>query len=53
MPDRPGHYHRHRFPLEIISYAVWLYQRFALSFRDVAELLFEPGIVVTYASIRA
>ena len=53
MPDRPGHYHRHRFPAEIISYAVWLYHRFALSLRDVEELLFERGIVVTYESIRA
>ena len=25
MPDRPGHFHQHRFPAEIISYAVWLY----------------------------
>jgi hypothetical protein len=23
MPDRPGHFHRHRFPAEVISYAVW------------------------------
>jgi kynureninase len=28
MPDRPGHFHRHRFPAEVISYAVWLYYRF-------------------------
>ena len=41
-------FHRHRFPAEVISYAVWLYHRFALSFRDVEELLFECGIVVTY-----
>jgi putative transposase len=32
-------YKRHRFPPEIIAYAVWLYYRFALSFRDVEELL--------------
>ena len=53
MPDRPNHYHRHRFPAEIISRAVWLYHRFALSFRDVEELLFERGIVVTYETVRA
>jgi putative transposase len=53
MPDRSGHLHRHRFPTEIIAHAVWLYHRFALSFRDVEELLFERGIVVTYESIRA
>jgi len=32
-------YHRHRFPSEIISHAVWLYHRFCLSFREVEELL--------------
>lgn len=39
MPDGPGHLHRHRFPAEIISHAVWLYQRFALRFRDIEEFL--------------
>jgi len=34
-----SHYHRHRFPAEIISHCVWLYFRFALSFRDVEKLL--------------
>jgi putative transposase len=53
MPDRPGHVHRHRFPTEIIAHAVWLYHRFALSFRDVEELLFEREIIVSYESIRA
>jgi len=28
-------YKRHRFPLEIIQYAVWLYCRFNLSHRDM------------------
>ena len=36
-------YHRHRFPAEIISYCVWLYFRFALSFRDVEEMLAMRG----------
>lgn len=31
-------YKHHRFPVEIISHAVWLYFRFCLSFRDVEEL---------------
>ncbi len=52
MPDRPGHFHPHRYPAEIISYAVWLYHRFALSFRDVDELLFERGVIVTYGTVR-
>jgi putative transposase len=32
-------YHPHRFPAEVISHCVWLYFRFALSFRDVEEML--------------
>jgi putative transposase len=53
MPDRPGHLHRHRCHAEVLGHAIWLYSRFALSFRDVEELLFERGIVVSYESIRA
>ena len=45
-------YKNHRFPVEIISHAVWLYFRFCLSFRDVEELLFERGVIVTYEAIR-
>ena len=45
-------YKRHRFPPEIISYAVWLYYRFNLSHRDVEDLLAERGIIVSYESIR-
>ena len=43
---------RHRFPPDIISYAVWLYYRFNLSHRDIADLLAERGIIVTRESIR-
>ena len=45
-------YHRHRFPVEIISHAVWLYHVFSLSLRDVELILAERGIVVTHESIR-
>src|SRR5262244_3601865 len=45
-------YKNHRFLVEIISHAVWLYFRFCLSFRDVEELLFERGVSVTYETIR-
>jgi putative transposase len=31
---------------------MWLYNRFCLSFRDVEELLFARGIMVTYEAIR-
>ena len=37
-------YKRHRFPPEIIQYAVWLYHRFNLSHRDVEDLLAERGM---------
>jgi putative transposase len=47
-PDYAGY----RFPAEIIGHAVWLYFRFALSYRDVEELLAERGVVGTYETIR-
>ena len=50
---RPGpSYHGYRFPSDIISHAVWLYHRFALSFRDVEDLLARRGVTVTYETIR-
>lgn len=48
----PSRYRGHRFPPEIISYAVWPYHRFTLSFRDIEDLLAERGIIVSYESIR-
>ncbi len=44
-------YKNHRFPVEILSHAVWLYFRFCLSFRDVEELLAERGVLVTYEPV--
>ena len=44
-------YKRHRFPPDIISYAVWLYYRFNLSRRDVEDLLAERGITVSREAI--
>ena len=41
-----------RFPRSVIGYAVWAYHRFALSFRDVEDLLAERGITVSYETIR-
>jgi putative transposase len=52
FPATPNPYKCHRFPGEIISHAVWRYYRFRLSHRDVEELLFERGIVVSYEAIR-
>jgi putative transposase len=45
-------YKRHRFPPEIISYAVWLYYRFNLSHRDIEDLLAERGVTVSREAIR-
>ena len=52
MKSAPSRYHRHRFPPEIIGYALWVYHRFCLSFRDVEDLLAERGIIVSYEAIR-
>jgi putative transposase len=45
-------YRGYRFPPEIISHAVWLYHRFALSHRDIEEMLAERGVQVSYEAIR-
>jgi putative transposase len=52
MKNTRSRYYGHRFPPEIISYAVWVYHRFCLSFRDVEDLLAERGITVSYEAIR-
>ena len=49
---QPISYARHQFPAEIIRHATWLYLRFTLSYRDVAELLAERGIETSYESVR-
>jgi putative transposase len=51
MRSSISRYHRHRFATEIISHCVWLYFRFALSFRDVEELLAMQDIAVSYETI--
>jgi putative transposase len=48
MPSYKGH----RYPGEIINHCVWLYFRFPLSFREVAEMMLERGVVVSYETIR-
>ncbi len=52
MRASPNPQHRHRFPAELISHAVWLYHVFSLSLRDVELLLSKRGVVVSYESIR-
>ena len=45
MTSQPPSYRRYRFSPDIISRAVWLYDRFGLSFRDVEDLLAERGVM--------
>ena len=49
---RDALYRRHRFPAEIIGYAVWLYFRFPLSLRMVEEILAARGIDVSHETVR-
>ncbi|KAA0996114.1 IS6 family transposase [Paraburkholderia panacisoli] len=52
MNNSKSLYHGHRFPAVVISCAVRWYFRFQLSLRDIEELLFERGIVVSYETVR-
>ena len=45
-------YAGHRYPAEIISYAVWLDFRIPMSLRMVEEMLAARGISVTHETIR-
>jgi hypothetical protein len=47
-----AHYVGHRFPPEVISYAIWLYFPFPLSLRMVEEMLAVHGIVVSHETVR-
>ncbi len=52
MKPSPDPDYRHRFPAEVISYAVWLYHVFSVSLRDIELLLAERGVTVSYATVR-
>lgn len=45
-------YKRHRFPPEIIQFAVWAYVCFTMSLRDVEDRLAYRGIEVSYEEVR-
>jgi putative transposase len=45
-------YRRHRFPAEVIGYAVFLHFRFPLSLRMVEDMLAMRGIIVSYETVR-
>ena len=52
VDDEVVSYKGFRYPAEVIAHAVWLYHRFPLSFREVEELLFARGVIVSYETIR-
>jgi hypothetical protein len=52
MKNTKSLYHGHRFPAAVISRAVRWYFRFQLSLRDIGELLFERGVIVSYETVR-
>jgi putative transposase len=52
MKKSESQYRGHRFPAGVISCAVRWYYRYQLSLRDIEELLFERGVIVTYETIR-
>src|ERR1700730_10585299 len=45
-------YAGYRFPIEIVSHAVWLYFRFPLGLCMVEELLAARGIIVSHETVR-
>ncbi|MER6441920.1 IS6 family transposase [Streptomyces sp. NPDC001185] len=45
-------YKGHRYPVDVIAQCVWLYHRFPLSYREVEELMFERGVIVSYETVR-
>jgi putative transposase len=48
----PPSYKGHRYPVEVIAHCVWLYFRFPVSFREVEELMFERGVLVSHETVR-
>jgi transposase-like protein len=49
----PNPYKHRRFPAEIISHGVWWCFRFCLGYRDVEELRFARGVIVTDTEVGA
>ena len=50
--SNPVSFHYFKTSPEIIQLAVMLYLRFALSLRDVEDLLYERGVDVSYEAVR-
>jgi len=52
MIDNRLKYKNYRFPIAVISHAIYLYNRFSLSYQDVEYLLFQRGIVVSHQTVK-
>jgi len=52
MDDNPIKYKNYRFPIAVISHAIYLYNRYTLSYRDVSDLLHKRGIVVSHQIVK-
>ena len=52
MHTNEARYPKFRFPICVISQAIWLYNRFSLSYRDVSDMLLQRGIEVSYQTIK-
>ncbi|RZU35651.1 IS6 family transposase [Edaphobacter modestus] len=52
MSTSESRYRRHRFPVEVVEQCVWLYFRFALSYRNIEEMMAKRGVPVTYETVR-
>ena len=44
---------RYRFPVAVISHAVWLYHRFNHSYRDISEQMAYRGIILSHETVRS
>ena len=52
MKTSESRYRRHRFPIEVVEQCIWLYFRFALSYRNIEEMMAKRGVPVTYETVR-
>ncbi len=50
--NNPSIHRHHRFPPDVIAYAVWLYFKFPLSLRMIEDLLAQRGIIISHQTIR-
>lgn len=52
MNIQEAYYPNYRYPIVLISHAIWLCNRFCLSYRDVSDLRLERGIEVSYQTVK-